>query len=57
MRTGTTAEQNPPPLMFLDTTLPRESSLTLLSWAGEITVAGRARGRGRGGRAADLSVR
>ena len=39
--------------MILDTTLPRESSLILLSWAGETTVAGRARGRGRGGRAAD----
>ena len=43
--------------MFLDTTLPREGSLALLSWAGEVTMAGRARGRGRGGRAADLSVR
>ena len=44
--------------MFLDTTLPREGSLALLSWAGEVAMAGRARGRGRGGvAAADLSVR
>ena len=44
--------------MFLDTTFPREGSLALLSWAGEVTMAGTARGRGRDGMAAaDLSIR